>query len=76
MADLIPNHMHCSTCNKAIPYVDPKRADTSDRTCSPEHKMDLDELNKKRKRSMYTMYALMGLAVLVLILSSSGFFPR
>lgn len=76
MADLIPNHMHCSICNRAVPYVDPKRASVTDRTCTPEHAADLEELNKKRKRSMYTMYALMGLAVLVLVLSYSGIFPR
>jgi predicted nucleic acid-binding Zn ribbon protein len=76
MAELIPNHMHCSVCNRAIPYVDPAKATTADRTCTPEHEQQLLALNKRRKRSLYVMYGLMGLAVLVLIMSYSGVFPR
>lgn len=60
----IPNHSHCVICSKAVPF--------EDKTCGDKCQSDLDELNKRRKRSMYTMYALMGVAFLVLILSYSG----
>lgn len=66
----IPNHMHCAVCNQAIPYVDPKRSTTADRTCSPEHEKALDELNKKRKRQVYLLYGLMALAFVVLIVTT------
>lgn len=57
----IPNHSHCVICGKAVPF--------GDKTCSKECEQGLEELNKKRKRSMLTMYVLMGIAMLVLVLS-------
>lgn len=61
----IPNHSHCVICSRAVPY--------GEKTCSSECAANLEELNKKRKRSMYIMYGLMGIAILVLILSQFGF---
>ena len=77
MASLqIPNHMHCAICNQAIPYVDPKQATAAEKTCTPEHEVAYAELQKKRKRSMYMMYGLMGLAILILVLSYTGALPK
>jgi len=65
MANLqIPNHSHCVICSKAVPF--------ENKTCSDKCQADMDELNKRRKRSMYTMYGLMAVAFLVLMLSYSG----
>lgn len=72
----IPNHDHCAICGRAISYTDPKERTTQTRTCSDEHKVALDALNKKRKRSMYLMYGLMALAFIVLILSYGGYFGK
>lgn len=60
----IPNHSHCTICTRAVPF--------GDKTCSPECEAKLADIDRRRKRSMYTMYALMGLAMLVLVLSYSG----
>jgi predicted nucleic acid-binding Zn ribbon protein len=60
----IPNHSHCVVCSRAVPF--------GDKTCSPECQAQLDELNKKRKRSMLVMYGLMAAAVLVFLLSFRG----
>lgn len=62
----IPNHSHCVICTKAVPF--------GDKTCGDKCQGDLDELNRKRKKSMYTMYALMALAFVVLALSYTGMF--
>ena len=62
----IPNHSHCVICSRAVPF--------GEKTCSEKCQADVDELNKKRKKSMYTMYALMALAFLVLALSYTGMF--
>lgn len=62
----IPNHSHCVICQRAVPY--------GDKTCSADCETKLEELNKKRKRSMYTMYGLMAVAILVLVLSYTGIF--
>lgn len=62
----IPNHSHCTICSRAVPF--------GDKTCSAECEESYAELVKKRKRSMLTMYALMGLAILVLMLSYTGIF--
>lgn len=64
----IPNHSHCVICQKAVPF--------GDKTCSPKCETEFDDLNKRRKKSMYTMYALMALAFLVLILSYTGVFGQ
>jgi predicted nucleic acid-binding Zn ribbon protein len=64
----IPNHSHCVICSRAVPF--------GDKTCSEKCQADVDELNKKRKKSMYTMYALMALAFLVLALSYTGIFGQ
>ena len=63
----IPNHSHCVICTRAVPH--------GDKTCSPECQAQFDELQKKRKRSMYVMYGLMALAIVVLLLSTSGLLP-
>ena len=62
----IPNHSHCVICQRAVPF--------GDKTCSAECAASFEELTKKRKRSMYTMYGLMALAILVLLLSYTGMF--
>ena len=64
----IPNHSHCVICQRAVPF--------GDKTCGDKCAGDLEELNKKRKKSMYTMYALMALAFLVLALSYTGIFGQ
>jgi predicted nucleic acid-binding Zn ribbon protein len=64
----IPNHGHCAICQKAVPY--------GDKTCSDKCETDLDDLNKRRKKSMYMMYALMALAFVVLLLSYTGLFGQ
>lgn len=69
---LIPNHMHCAICNRAVTYVEPKKQTDEDKTCSKECLAAYEELQRKRKRSLYTMYGLMALAFVVLILSSTG----
>lgn len=71
-SNLIPNHQHCAICNRAIVYVDPAKAKDEDRTCSKECLRSYQELQKKRKRSLYVMYGLMALAFVVLLLSSTG----
>lgn len=68
----IPNHQHCAICNRAIAYVEPRKATDEDKTCSKECLAGLQEIAKKRKRSLYTMYGLMALAFVVLILSTQG----
>lgn len=62
----IPNHSHCVVCTRAVPF--------GEKTCSPECAAQYEELQKKRKRSVYVMYGLMALAILVLLLSYSGVF--
>ena len=62
----IPNHSHCVICTRAVPF--------EEKTCSEKCQTSLDELNAKRKKSMYMMYALMALAFLVLALSYTGLF--
>lgn len=57
----IANHAHCSICGRAIPY--------GDKTCGEACQAKLDDLNRRRKRTMYMMYGLMGVAFLVLALS-------
>jgi predicted nucleic acid-binding Zn ribbon protein len=61
MAIQIPNHAHCGICGKAVPF--------GDKTCGAECQAKLDDLNKRRKRTMYMMYGLMALAMGVLALS-------
>ena len=72
----IPNHDHCAICGRAIAYVEPKERTPGTRTCSEEHKAELEALNKKRRRSMMLMYGLMAAAFAVLILSYGGYFGR
>lgn len=57
----IPNHAHCQICQRAVPY--------GDKTCGAEHDEKLADLQRRRKRAVWTMYGLMGLAFLVLVLS-------
>lgn len=66
MAVQIPNHSHCAICSRAVPF--------GDKTCGKDCEESYAELQKRRKRSMFTMYALMGLAILVLLLSYTGIF--
>ena len=60
----IPNHSHCVICSRAVPF--------GDKTCSPECEHGFADLTKRRKRTMYVMYGLMMLAMLVLVLSGTG----
>lgn len=57
----IPNHAHCVICSRAIAH--------GEKTCGPECKQKLEDIDRKRKRSMTLMYVLMGLAVLVMLFS-------
>lgn len=65
----IPNHSHCAICSKAIPFVPTSSKDADDRTCSKACASAFEDRQKKAKKNLYTMYALMALAFLVLILS-------
>lgn len=60
----IPNHSHCVICSQAVPF--------GDKTCTDKCQKDLDDLNKRRKRSVLIMYVLMAVAMGILILSSTG----
>lgn len=62
----IPNHAHCVVCSRAVPF--------GDKTCSPECEAQLADINKRRKRSMYLMYGLMAVAILLLVLMNFGIF--
>lgn len=66
MATQIPNHSHCVICSRAVSF--------GDKTCTDACAEELESLNKRRRRSMLTMYVLMGIAMLVLILSYTGIF--
>lgn len=57
----IPDHAHCSICGRAVAF--------GDKTCSKECAGKLEDLQRRRKRAMWTMYGLMALAFLVLVLS-------
>jgi len=57
----IPDHAHCGICGRAVAF--------GDKTCSKECQAKLDDLTKRRKRAMFMMYGLMGLAFVVLVLS-------
>ena len=61
MALQIPNHAHCSICGKAIAY--------GDKTCSGDCETKFEDLQRRRKRAVRTMYGLMALAFVVLMLS-------
>ena len=61
----IPNHSHCVICQRAVPF--------GDKTCGPACETKLAELTKKRKRSMYMLYGLMAVAVIVFVLSLGTF---
>lgn len=69
MAIQIPNHSHCAICSKAIAFVPNSSKDADERTCSKACAEAFVERQKKAKKNLYTMYALMALAFLVLILS-------
>lgn len=60
----IPNHAHCQICSQAVPF--------GDKTCSAECERKLDELQKKRRRTVLFLYGLMGASVLILLLGSMG----
>ncbi|HVM46317.1 MAG TPA: DUF2116 family Zn-ribbon domain-containing protein [Candidatus Thermoplasmatota archaeon] len=57
----IPNHSHCGICQRAVPY--------GDKTCSDDCEKKYQDLQRRRKRAVWTMYGLMALAFLVLVLS-------
>ena len=59
MTENIPPHTHCQICGKAIP--------TSEQLCSEECKIKYNALMKRRKLTVYAMYALIGI-ILVLFL--------
>ena len=60
----IPNHAHCTICGRAVPY--------GDKTCGPEDQAKLDGLQKKRRNTLLFMYAMMGLAAVLLVLNLKG----
>lgn len=57
----IANHAHCQICQRAIAY--------GDKTCSADCEKKYDDLQRRRKRAVWTMYGLMALAFLVLVMS-------
>lgn len=61
MALQIPDHAHCGICGRAVPF--------GDKTCSKDCEKKYDDLQRRRKRAMWTMYGLMAVAFLVLVLS-------
>lgn len=71
----IPRHSHCAICSEPVAYYDSRNADADERTCSKECQKAFEEIQRKRKRSVYTMYALMALAVLILLMSMRGALP-
>ena len=64
MSSIIPNHAHCAICGRAVPY--------GDKTCSKDCETKHDDLQKRRKRAMWTMYGLMTLAFVVLVMSATS----
>jgi predicted nucleic acid-binding Zn ribbon protein len=64
MAIQIPQHGHCTICGKAMPWSE------KENYCSPECKAKLEELQKKRKRTLMFMYAMMGVSMIILLLYS------
>ena len=59
MVETIAPHAHCQICGKAIP--------PSEQLCSEECKKKYEALMKRRKLTVYAMYALIGI-ILVLFL--------
>jgi predicted nucleic acid-binding Zn ribbon protein len=51
------NHQHCRVCDRAIAF---------DSTTCPEHKVEYEALQKKRRRTVLLFYV--GSAVLVIVL--------
>ncbi len=65
MVERVPQHRHCTNCNKAIPYRDK----FCDEKCEGEYKGNL----KAKKRQLLYFYALM---VIVFVISISLVFMR
>jgi len=57
----IPNHSHCVMCSRAVPFAD--------KTCSPECANKWDDVQRRRKRNIYFLYAMMALAIGMLMLT-------
>jgi len=62
----IPNHSHCTICSKAITF--------GDKTCSTTCQAQLDDLDKRRKRTMFMLYGMMAVLIGITILGSQGLF--
>ncbi|HEX2022197.1 MAG TPA: DUF2116 family Zn-ribbon domain-containing protein [Candidatus Thermoplasmatota archaeon] len=58
----IPNHSHCAICTRAVPF--------GDKTCSAACQKQFDDLQKRRKRTVFFLYALMAASVVILLLGS------
>lgn len=59
MALQIPNHAHCAICTKAIAF--------GDKTCSAECEKKYEDLQKRRKRTVWLMYGLAGATLLYML---------
>lgn len=57
----IPNHAHCTICARAIAF--------GDKTCSKECAAKWEDLQGRRKRTMYLMYVLLALGFGVMMLT-------
>ena len=55
----IPNHAHCAICTRAIAF--------GDKTCSDDCQKKYDDLQKRRKRTVYVMYGLAAATLLYML---------
>ena len=55
----IPNHAHCAICTRAIAF--------GDKTCSKECEEKYEDLQKRRKRTVWIMYGLAGATLLYML---------
>jgi predicted nucleic acid-binding Zn ribbon protein len=62
MTEKIVQHSHCQICGKAIPV--------SEMFCSEECKVKYSSMMKKRKLTVYAMYALIGVIIVLYIFTS------
>lgn len=63
----IPNHSHCVICTRAVTF--------GDKTCSSDCEKQLEDLQRRRRRTMMFLYGLMALSVIVLLLGTMGGLP-
>jgi predicted nucleic acid-binding Zn ribbon protein len=60
----IPNHGHCKVCGRAVKF--------GDDTCSAKCQEQFETVQKKRRNMLWFIYAMMGLAIVVLLLQLGG----